>query len=352
MNDLQFMAEAIELAKRGSGRVSPNPLVGAIIVKKGKVVGRGYHKRLGGAHAEVNALKQAGKKARGATMYVNLEPCCCYGKTPPCTEAIIRTGLVAVVVGIVDPNPRVKGMGIGKLKAAGIKVKNLNLKEAERLNEFYIKHMKTNMPFVILKIAMSADGKISWGGGRRRKISGKESWQRVHKLRNDVDSVLIGVNTVLLDNPKLTCRIKNGSNPIRVIVDSKARIPLNARVLNEAGKAIVVCTKKAPKKRIEKLIDNGIGVLIVKENKNRVSLKELMKELGKIGIQSVLIEGGASINASAIKAGIADRLLLTIAPKIIGKGLDAFNGEKIMKKIRIERVERVGADLLIECYPN
>ncbi len=353
MGEERFMQLALQLAKKGEGRVSPNPLVGCVIVKRRKIVGRGWHKKFGSAHAEINALKQAGSRAIGSTMYVNLEPCYHYGKTGPCTRAIIEAKVGKAVIAMLDPNPLVKGKGVRELKKAGIKVKvGLMEREAKRRNEFYITYMKTGKPFVLMKVGMSLDGKISYGNERGKRITGKESFKITRQLRSRVDAVLVGINTVIKDNPRLTARVKGGRNPVRVIVDSKARIPLGARVLKEKGKVIVACTKKAPKGKLQKLTKIGAGVIVVREKSGLVDLGNLVKQLGVAGISSLMIEGGAKIFASALRERMVDRTLFFISPKIIGKGLDVFGWEEIMQKIKIEKVGRCGEDLLIECMPS
>jgi diaminohydroxyphosphoribosylaminopyrimidine deaminase/5-amino-6-(5-phosphoribosylamino)uracil reductase len=366
MNDISLMKKALSLAARGKGRTSPNPMVGAVIVKGEKIIATDYHRKAGTPHAEVLALNKAGKKAKGATLYVNLEPCCHTDKkTPPCTKAIIRSGIKKVVVAMIDPNPKVSGMGLKELRKAGIEtVSGVMEAEAKHLNEAFIKYITKKEPFVILKIAQSLDGKIATAGGESKWITGEEARRYAHKLRNEVSAILVGIGTVKNDDPSLDCRIKGGRNPYRIIVDSNLQIPLNAKVLkHDDGKTIIVGARRAVplsergkyQKKMEQLQKMGAHVLTVKNSNGRVDLKSLMKELGKLEITSIMIEGGSSVNASALANGIADKVMIFIAPKIIG-GVDsipsvggkspallgnAFNLKKL-------QVKKIGEDLLLE----
>tara|TARA_Y100000310_G_scaffold231819_1_gene234524 strand:+ start:4072 stop:5142 length:1071 start_codon:yes stop_codon:yes gene_type:complete len=348
----KYMEIALNLAEKGKGYVSPNPLVGCIIVKRGKIVGRGYHKKYGEEHAEINALKAAGKKANNATMYVNIEPCSHWGKTSPCTEKIVEAGIREVVVGMEDPNPMVDGYK--ELKFRGLKTRIGILRDkAKKLNETYIKHTKTKKPFVILKLAMSLDGKIATSTGDSKYITGIEARKYVHELRNDTDAVMVGINTVTRDNPILDSRLAKGKNPAKVIVDSNLKISERAKVLKDPSKVIIATTKKATKKKIDKLQHKGVRILILKPKKGLVDLKELMKELGKSEIASVMIEGGAELSGSAIKEGIIDRVLIFTAPKIIGNGLGVIKNlgiKKINKAIKLKNIstQKIGKDLLVE----
>jgi len=320
----KYMDIAIKLAENGRGYVSPNPLVGCIIVKRGKIVGRGYHKKYGEAHAEINALKAAGKKANNATMYVNVEPCSHWGKTSPCTEKIVEAGIREVVVGMEDPNPLVDGYK--ELKFRGLKTRIGILRDkAKKLNEVYIKYMKTKKPFVILKLAMSLDGKIATSTGDSKYITSTAARKYVHQIRNDVDAVMVGINTVIRDNPLLDSRLVKGKNPIKVIVDSTLKIPEKAKVLNDPSKVIIATTNKASKNKIDKLHQKGATILILKPKKGLVDLKELMKELAKSDIASIMIEGGAELSGSAIKDGIVDKIMMFTAPKIIASYLNILN---------------------------
>ena len=360
--DVKYMRRALALAARALGRTSPNPLVGAIVVNGGEVVGEGYHQSAGSAHAEVHAIDHAGTDAHGGTLYVTLEPCVHYGRTPPCTKAIIQSGIAQVFAAHVDPNPKVGGKGIEELEKAGVRVQmGLCESEARRLNEVFIKYIRTNRPFVIIKSAMSLDGKIATISGESQWISSKASRLRGHEIRDTVDAILVGVKTVFNDDPTLTTRLpgRNGKDPARIIVDSECRTPLKARVLNPDGEgyAIIATTKRASKERIARLEAEGAMVLVVDEEGNRVSLSALMQALGCKGITSVLIEGGAEINASALKAGIVDKVMFFIAPKIIG-GTDApspIGGKGIQRltdayDLRELSVRSINGDILVEGY--
>ena len=360
-SELQFMHEAIALARKGSFRVSPNPKVGCVLVKKGKIISRGSHQHFGGLHAEINALREAGVRAKGSTMYINLEPCRHYGKTPPCTEAIIEAGVKEVVVGMVDPNPLVNGKGLKELKAKGIRIKLGVLKEeCAKLNEPYIKYITQGLPFIILKSAMSLDGKIATPSGDSKWISSEASRKYVKTLRSQVDAILVGIDTVLQDNPGLLSS-HSEKRPIRVILDSHLRIPLDARVLNSRAPTIVVTQKGVDKKRIGNLEARGVEVLQIpkwkKHPRRGLDLKFLMKKLAKRGVASILIEGGGKVNASALEMGLVDKVIFFIAPKIIGgenaitpvegKGIDRI-GEAI--KLKNTKIKRFGEDILFEGY--
>lgn len=344
----------IKLAEKGKGLVSPNPMVGCIIVKRGKIVGRGYHKKYGQDHAEIVALKAAGKKAANATMYCNLEPCSHWGKTPPCTERIVEAGIREVIIGIDDPNPLVEGFR--ELKFRGVKTKiGIQRKDAKNLNVFYLKYLKSKIPYTILKVAMSMDGKIATSTGDSKYITSKEARKAVHEIRNEVDAVMVGLNTVLRDNPKLDSRLVKGKNPIKVITDSTLKISERSKIFKDPSKVIIATTTKAPKKKIKKLHHKGVNVIVVESNKGLVDLKELLKELGKNQITSIMIEGGSHLNASAIKEKIVDKVLIFTAPKIIGNGLGAISNlgiKKIDKAIKLKNISsrKIGKDLLVEGY--
>lgn len=358
----KFMRRALTLAARARGHTSPNPLVGAVIVQGDRIVGEGYHQKAGETHAEINALNHAGKVARNATLYVTLEPCCHWGRTPPCTEAIIRAGIVKTFVAHVDPNPKVAGKGIRELERVGIHVHvGLCEDEARRLNEIYIKYIQTKRPFVILKSAISLDGKIATVSGESQWITSQASRLKGHEIRGSVDAILVGIGTVLRDNPSLTTRIPNqeGKDAVRIVVDSQGRTPLTAKIFNpnsEAG-VIIAVTKKALAEKVEKLQAAGAEVLVIEEQQNRVCLSALMKKLGQREITSVLIEGGGEVNASALKAGIVDKVSFFIAPKLIG-GVNApgpIGGEGIQRlsealELRDLTVMPIEADFLIEGY--
>ena len=360
-SELLFMQKAITLARKGSLKVSPNPKVGCVLVKEGKIISQGSHQHFGGPHAEINALREAGVRAKGSTMYINLEPCRHYGKTPPCTKAIIEAGVKEVVVGIVDPNPLVNGKGLRDLKAKGIKIKLGVLKEAcAKLNEPYIKYITQGVPFVILKSAMSLDGKIATPKRDSQWITSEASRKYVKTLRNQVDAILVGIDTVLQDNPGLLSS-RSKKRPIRVILDSHLRIPLDARVLNSRAPTIVVTQNGVDKKRIENLETRGVEVLRIpkwrKHPQRGLDLKFLMKKLAKRGVASILIEGGGKVNASALEMGLVDKILFFIAPKIVGgenaitpvegEGIDRI-GEAI--KLKDTKIRKFGDDILFEGY--
>lgn len=357
-----FMRQTFRLAKKACGRTSPNPMVGAILVKDGKVVGKGYHKKAGEPHAEINAIKDAGDLSRDADLYVNLEPCSHYGRTPPCADAVIKAGINKVFIAIKDPNPEVAGSGIKRLREAGIKVETGILKdEALILNEAFIKHVTTGMPFVTLKAASSLDGRIATRTGDSKWITGEASRLHVHKMRDKVDAILVGIGTVDIDDPSLSTRLPNkkGRDPIRVIVDEELRISLSARVINPESKdsLIIATTEMAPAQKIEKLKMLGARILVLKSINKMVPLKGLMKELGKTGITSLLIEGGSEIHASALREGIADKLAIFYAPKIIGgvSSIPVVGGrgsESLSDATELDRLttKKFGADILIEGY--
>lgn len=357
-----YMRRALELAKRGWGMTNPNPLVGAVVVKGRKIVGEGYHPYLGGPHAEVVALNEAGERSRNAELYVTLEPCCHYGRTPPCMNKIIESGIKKVYVAMKDPNPKVSGKGIEILKNNGIEVEiGILEKEARKLNEIFIKYITTKLPFVIMKSAMSLDGKIATFLGDSKWITSEESRRLVHKLRQRVSAVLVGVNTVIKDNPRLNVRLsdmKDVKNPYRIVVDSFLRIPLTSQIVKyNDGKTIVATTEYADDYKKMELEKKGIKLLITNSENGRVSLKDLMKKLGEMEMDSVLIEGGSEINASAIEQNIVDKVIFFIAPKIIGgrtakspiggRGMPFVDMSYHLKEVT---VNRIGPDIMIEGY--
>ncbi|MDH5662540.1 MAG: bifunctional diaminohydroxyphosphoribosylaminopyrimidine deaminase/5-amino-6-(5-phosphoribosylamino)uracil reductase RibD [Elusimicrobiota bacterium] len=360
-SELKFMHKAIALARKGSFRASPNPKVGCVLVKKGRIISQGRHQHFGGRHAEINALRKAGAKAKGSTMYINLEPCVHYGKTPPCTVAIIKAGIKKIVVGMIDPNPLVKGKGLRELKAKRIKVRlGVLREECAKLNEPYIKYITRGIPFVILKSAMSLDGKIATQKGDSKWITSEASRKYAKALRSQVDAILVGIGTVIKDNPGLLGG-NSKKRPVRIIVDSRLRIPLNARVLNSRAPTIVATRKGADKRRIENLQARGVEVLPIprwrKHPQRGLDLKFLMKKLAERGITSLLIEGGGKVNASALEMGLVDKVLFFIAPKIVG-GEDAITpveGEGIdrigkARRLKDTRIRRFGEDILFEGY--
>ncbi len=351
----KYIELAVKLAEKGKGKTSPNPVVGCIIVKRNAIVGKGYHKKAGEDHAEILALKDAGKKAQNATMYITLEPCSHWGKTPPCTERIVEAGVREVIIGMKDPNPRVEGFK--ELKFRGIKTKiGILERECKKLNQAYVKYIRTKRPFVIVKAAMSLDGRIATTTGHSKYITGREARKLVHQLRTELDAVMVGSNTLLKDNPKLTPRLVKGRSPIKIIVDSKLNIPLNANVIKkEPNKLIIATTKKANKSKIKKLQQKGANVLIISTKKGRVDLNELMKQLGRLEITSIMVEGGAELNAEAIRSKIVDKMLFFISPGLIGKGLGAIGDlgiKNVDKSVKLKHLisKKVGRDILIEGY--
>ena len=360
--DQQWMRRALDLAARARGRTSPNPMVGAVLVKDGQLIGEGFHAYTGSDHAEVAALRDAGPAATGATLYVSLEPCCHYGRTPPCVDQILQAGIRRVVAACEDPNPAVSGKGIAALRAAGLSVDvGVLTEEAERLNEAFFTHVRTGRPFVTLKVAASLDGKIATRTGESRWITGESARRRVHQLRNEVDAVLVGIGTVLRDDPLLTTRlgIADQRDPTRVIVDNLARLPLRAKVVNRASTAptILAVSQMAPRTKLEALEREGVQVIVVESSPRRVSLERLIEALGKRGVLSVMIEGGAEINASALREGIVDKVLVFLAPTLIGGkstptavGGDGIESLSQAVRLRDVRIERFDGDILVEGY--
>ncbi|PRR84368.1 Riboflavin biosynthesis protein RibD [Clostridium vincentii] len=358
MMDRKYMKIALELAKNGEGRVSPNPMVGAIIVKNGSVIAGGHHREYGKAHAEVDAFENATEDVEGATMYVTLEPCSHFGKTPPCADKIIEKKISKVVIGSLDPNPLVAGNGVKKLQDAGVIVGVLE-DECKDLNEVFMKYILEKKPFVVMKSAMSLDGKIATYSGESKWISGEESRKNVHKLRNKLSSIMVGVQTVIKDNPELTCRTENGRNPIRIVVDSTLRIPIESKLVEGARdiKTIVATTDRRDKDKEILLKEKGVIILVTEQINNQVDLLDLMKKLGALQIDSVLLEGGATLNFSALAQGIVDKVQVYIAPMIIGgdkaKTIVGGTGVEALTdafKLRDLKTSLIGQDILIEGY--
>lgn len=355
MNREYYMNLALQLAEKGRGTVSPNPMVGCVIVKGGRIVGKGYHRKAGGPHAEVFALRQAGKQAKGGVMYVTLEPCSHFGRTPPCTNAIISAGMREVVVAARDPSPRIRG--IEGLRRAGIKVvAGVMEDKATRMNEAFMKYAKTKRPFVILKLAVTLDGSIATSTGSSGHITSKESRRMVHRLRTEVDAVMVGRNTVLKDDPLLTPRLAKGKDPLKVVVDSGAEIPLSCSLMKNPRKLIVAATGKAKKEKIGALERKGATIIACPSLDGKVDLNHLMEELGRRDVASILLEGGAELAAAALKAGVVDKMMVFIAPKIAGTGIQAVGdlGIREMGKalvLKDIKIKRVADDVLVEGYP-
>ncbi|MBW2122517.1 MAG: bifunctional diaminohydroxyphosphoribosylaminopyrimidine deaminase/5-amino-6-(5-phosphoribosylamino)uracil reductase RibD [Deltaproteobacteria bacterium] len=355
------MKAALRLARRGMGWVSPNPMVGAVIVRGEKVIARGYHRRFGGPHAEAEALSSVEGKLKGATLYVTLEPCCHYGKTPPCVDLIIEKGIGRVVIGTEDPNPLVAGKGIRKLLDHGVRVTVGVLEGPCRaLNEPHFKYFETGLPLVSLKIAQSLDGRIATKNGSSQWISSPDSRRLAHRWRATHDAVMVGIGTVLSDDPSLTVRLVRGRNPRRIIVDSRLRIPVTSRVLSDGNPSLttVLTTPRADAKSIEDLRRLGARVIPVSPNpQGRVDLRTALRILSQEGITSVLVEGGAALATSLFRERLVDRLLIVIGPKIIGEGIDAVGdlGTANLTQalgFTIEKTSRVGPDLVVVARPN
>ncbi|WP_442929351.1 bifunctional diaminohydroxyphosphoribosylaminopyrimidine deaminase/5-amino-6-(5-phosphoribosylamino)uracil reductase RibD [Natranaerovirga pectinivora] len=357
-----YMERALELAKKGIGYTSPNPLVGAVIVKDGRIIGEGYHEVYGGPHAEINAFNNANESVAGATMYVTLEPCSHYGKTPPCSKAIVEKGIGKVVIGMIDPNPLVAGNGIKILEDNHIEVVTGVLEEElKKLNEIFIKYITTKKPFCILKTAMTLDGKIATKTGDSMWISNELSRKYVHKIRHQVSGIMVGIGTVLKDDPSLTTRLEDieGKDPIRIIVDTECKLPLDSKVLNLKSKAktIIATTEKAADDNVKAVQEKGGEVIVTPLKDGQVDLNYLMDALGQQGIDSVLIEGGATLNYSAVSSGVVDKVLSFIGPKIFG-GVDAKtpvagDGIALVRDAVLLKdicVSSFGDDILIEGY--
>lgn len=357
-----YMAMALELAKLGWGRTNPNPLVGSIIVKNNRIIGKGYHKELGGLHAEIEALNSLTEKPKGSTIYVNLEPCSHFGRTPPCADALVKAGIGKVVIGMTDPNPLVSGRGISILEKAGIEViEGVMEEEAKKLNEIFIKYMTKKKPFVMIKSAMTLDGKIATRTGDSKWITNEESRLFVHNLRDRFSAIMVGINTILQDDPALTTRLshKEGKDPLRIVVDNKACIPLNAKVINSSLSApmILAVADELPREKLKMLKDKNVKIIAVGDKEGKVDLNKLMDELYNMHIDSVLIEGGGNLNYSALEARIVDKVLIFIAPKIVGgsQSKTPFEGEGVPSideayKVRDCEVKKFGNDILIEGY--
>jgi len=362
----QFMQQALELAARGRGYTSPNPMVGAVVVQDGKVVGKGYHHAAGEAHAEVNAIDDAGSKARNATIFVTLEPCNHFGRTPPCTEKILAAGLKKVVVAMRDPNPGVRGGGMQYLRKKGLDVvSGICEAEARQLNEVFIKYIQTQKPFVILKCAATLDGQIATRTGDSKWVTGKLARMHVHAVRNIVDAIMVGVGTVRQDDPSLTTRLEKGKgrDPHRVILDTRLLTPVSARLLHQTSVAETyiaagpVSAADDLLKRKTALEAAGAKIVTTPLKEGHVDLDVLMEKLGEAGITSLLIEGGGQVIGSALAAGIVDKVMFFYAPKILG-GNDGVSicsgrGPDLMKDcvtLKDTRVERFGEDILVEGY--
>ncbi|MBW6511852.1 MAG: bifunctional diaminohydroxyphosphoribosylaminopyrimidine deaminase/5-amino-6-(5-phosphoribosylamino)uracil reductase RibD [Desulfuromonadaceae bacterium] len=366
-SDTKYMREALRQARRGIGRTTPNPPVGAVLVRDDKVIGRGFHPRAGEAHAEIFALRDAGYEACGATLYVTLEPCSHQGRTGPCADALIAAGVSRVLIGCQDPNPRVAGRGIDRLRAAGIEVETgILADECRRLLLSFAKLVTTGSPYVIVKSALTLDGKIATSSGDSRWVSNAKSRLFVHRLRDQCDAIMVGSGTVLHDNPLLNVRgIRGGRDPLRVIVDSRLRTPADALVISQNSTAgvLIATTSAAPVDKVRQLKALGVDVAILTACQGRVDLPALLCLLGQRGVMSLLVEGGRTLNSALLAENLIDRLLLFIAPKIIGgdgPGLFAGAGKELMADaiaLRHVRTRRFGTDILVDgeltsCLPD
>ena len=358
-NDKYYMQKALELAERGAGFVNPNPLVGALLVKEGRIIGEGWHTHYGGAHAERAALKSCTESTESATMYVTLEPCCHYGKTPPCTEAIIESGITRVVAAMQDPNPRVAGKGFDQLRAAGIEVVvGIEEEFAREQNRVFLKYITTKKPWITLKCAMTLDGKIATHTGDSRWITGTESRIRVHEMRSRHTAILTGIGTLIADDPMLNVRLErqNLRQPIRVVADSSAQTPLDSQLVKTADsyRTIVAHTTSAKDNNLELLRRTGVETLLCKESSGVVDIDDLCLKLGEMKIDSLLLEGGGAINYNFLQAGVVDEVYAFIAPKIVG-GVSAKTpvegrGAELMSsaiELSSVEVERIDDDILI-----
>jgi len=358
--DETFMNLACNLAMRGRGRTRPNPMVGAVLVRQGRVFGTGYHMSPGSPHAEVVAVEGATADPKGATLYVNLEPCAHHGRTPPCVDLILAKKIRRVVIGTKDTNPLVNGRSIAILRRKGVQVTCGILEEkCRRLNEAFFKVVETGKPFVTLKAAVTLDGKIASSSGRSQWISCPASRKKVHRLRSRVDAILVGIGTVLEDDPQLTVRgIPGARNPCRVVMDSRLRIPLTARVLKPEAETLVATTHRAPKKKVAALAENGVGVEVFAQNRTgRVPLGPLLRRLAKRGIQDVLVEGGSELYTTALEANEVDKLVMFMAPLLLGgdeapglfggKGFASPAKGRFVHSLQWRRSDR---DLMLEAY--
>jgi len=355
--DEKYMRRAIELARKGEGHVNPNPLVGAVIVRDEEILAEGYHARYGDLHAERSAFANLKTDATGAEMYVTLEPCCHYGKQPPCTQAIIEHGIRKVYVGSDDPNALVAGKGIRQLQDAGITVETHVLKEeCDALNDVFFHYITTHTPYVVMKYAMTMDGKIACHTGASKWVTGEEARAHVQRMRNKYTGIMVGVQTVLADDPLLTCRIPEGRNPIRIICDSSLRTPLDSQIVRTAGEVeTILATVKEDPDRIAAYEEKGVQVLVTRQKDGRVDLADLMEKLGERKIDSILLEGGGTLNYSALQAGIVQHVQAYIAPKLFGgeEGFTPVRGIGVDDPAQAwiltnRKVTSLGEDLLME----
>ena len=360
MTDQNYMLQAIQLAKQGEGWTNPNPMVGAVIVKNGRIIGKGYHKKCGELHAERNAIASLTESAEGATIYVTLEPCCHYGKTPPCTEAIIEQKIKRVVIGSRDPNPKVSGKGIKMLQEAGIEViEDFMREECDRLNPEFFHYITTKTPYVVMKYAMTLDGKIATKTGASKWITGEAARAEVQHMRHRYMGIMAGIGTVLADDPMLNVRVEGWKSPIRILCDSGLRIPLDGQIVKSAGKyrtIVAYADSENTEAKRKRLHEMGVETICCPDENNQVDLKKLMKYLGEEGIDSILLEGGGTLNDSALRAGIVQEVQAFIAPKLFGgmnsktpvEGIGVrFPSEAV--KLKCTDICQIGEDIRITC---
>lgn len=359
--DVTYMQRAFELSKGGAGYVSPNPLVGCVIVKDGAIVGEGYHRCYGGPHAEVEALRDAGWQAAGADVYVTLEPCSHTGLTPPCADALLQAGIRRVVAAIADPNPLVSGKGFNRLSNAGVEVcSGVGAAEAHRINEIFFHYIRTRRPFVTLKCAVTLDGKIATHTGASRWITGSQAREEVHRMRHAMDALLIGLGTAVADDPLLTTRLPEGGgvNPLRVVVDSRLKLPLTAQLATVTSdcQTLIATTQYASEVKQQQLIDRGVEILRLQAYDGQVDVEELLRILGERHITSILVEGGATLSATLLQRRLVNKLVMFVAPKIIGGdglsvmgacGVDAMDQAILLQRMTSRQV---GDDLMLEAY--
>lgn len=360
MTDKEYMLRAISLAKKGEGWTNSNPMVGAVIVKDGRIIGEGYHKKYGELHAERNAFASLKESAKGATMYVTMEPCCHYGKTPPCTLAIIEHKIGKVVIGSKDPNPKVSGKGVQILKEAGISVvEDFLREECDKLNPIFFHYIKTKTPYVVMKYAMTLDGKIATKTGESKWVTGKEAREEVQHMRHRYMGIMVGIGTVLADDPMLNVRVKDKKNPVRIICDSKLRIKEDSQIVKTAFNQrtiVVYAYSQNIQEKLERLHSLGVETLYCPDERNQIDLKKLMIYLGNEGIDSILLEGGGTLNESAVRAGIVKEVQAFIAPKLFGgvnskTPIEGIGVNLPSEAVRLKYTDicQIGEDIKITC---
>ncbi len=355
--DLKYMKKALTLARKGMGKTAPNPAVGCVIVRDGIIVGEGWHKKAGTPHAEINALNMAGNKANGADVYVTLEPCCHFGKTPPCTDALIAAGVKRVVAGMVDPFLQVAGKGLQILRQAGIRVDvGLLEEQCRELNKGFIKAVTCGLPYIIYKSAMTLDGNIATVTGHSRWVTGEESRSLVHRIRSLSDAVMVGVDTILADNPQLNVRHVKGRDPLKVIVDTRLRTPESVNVLNGSGKTIIATCESNPEIH-ESYKNKGATLLVCREFDGRVEMRDLLHKLVQRGVHTILLEGGSRLAGNMLQNGFIDECIFFYAPKILGNGFAPFTIQGISTMdeailFNIKKIAMSGADLVVYAKPE